>query len=69
VVNNTHLSGETTAQDIRDGIGYAQEVSRAAGRELLFSTAPREIAAQLAGEGKSMEKLYPVDIYVKAPWQ
>lgn len=63
IVNNTHLGGETTAQDILAGLPYGEEVSRAAGLPLLCATAPRTIAHEWP------KTVYPVDILVKTSWQ
>lgn len=63
IVNNTHLGAETTAQTILEGLPYAEAVSRAAGLPLLCSTAPRPVA-QAVGR-----PVYPVEIFVKTPWQ
>lgn len=67
LVNNTHMAHLTTVETILDSQDYARQVSALTGRELIFTTAPRPLADQVRaalGEGT----VYPIDIYVKAPW-
>lgn len=59
IVNCSNLGVETTARDIENSLPYAQEVARLSGLPLLFTAARRG----LFPDG------YPVEIYVKTPWQ
>ena len=64
LVNNSHLKGETTAKTILDSDAYAHETAKRLGLPLKFTTAPRDLASQI-----DLEHLYPIDIYVKSPWE
>ena len=64
IVNNTHLCGETTAEDIRKGALLAAAVSEETGIPLLCHTA----LETLAGELEDLP-LFPIRIYMKKPWE
>lgn len=64
IVNNTHLCGETTAEDIRKGAVLAAAVSEETGIPLLCHTA----LETLAGELENLP-LFPIRIYMKKPWE
>lgn len=75
VVNNTHLQGETDAETIERGISFAEEVAASVGLPLACTTVPVSAASLLSGRethriGRSGGKqtLYPVRVYVHAPW-
>jgi len=63
VVNNSHLKEFTTPETILDSMDFAQKAAQTLGLPLRFTTAPKEIASRL-----EIERLYPIDIYVKTPW-
>lgn len=65
MVNNSHLATLTTAQDVLDSIDYAKATAELAGLPLIATTAPKSIAAELTGR---VEKLFPVEVIVKLPW-
>lgn len=65
IVNNSHLSYQTEADDIRKSIGYAEKTAEFCNLPLKFTTAPQSVASQLQEE---ISNLYPVDIFVKLPW-
>lgn len=65
IVNNSHLARQTTAQVVPDSIEYAQRTAALAGLPLVAHTVPRDLAAQL---DQTVEKIYPIDIIVKLPW-
>lgn len=65
VVNNSHLKGETTAETVRASVRYAEETAARLELPLRFTTAPRACAAEL----KEIPDLYPVEIYVRSPWE
>lgn len=66
VVNNSHLQAETTVDDILQGIPFAQKTAELLNLPLAFTTVP----AFLAGKAKEAgENVYPVEIYVKPPWE
>ena len=64
IVNNTHLCGETTAEDIRRGAALAAAVSEETGIPVLCHTA----LDTLAGELEDLP-LFPIRIYMKKPWE
>ena len=64
LVNNTHLCGETTAEDVREGAALAEEVSRLTGI----------LVACHAAESRFREALkdldpFPMEIRMKKPWE
>ena len=64
IVNNTHLCGETTAEDIRKGAALAAAVSEETGIPVLCHTA----LETLAGDLEDLP-LFPIRIYMKKPWE
>ncbi len=64
IANCSSLGCETTAGDILASAAYAEEVSRLTQRPLLLTAALRRLAPEL----NTIRGLFPVDIYVKAPW-
>ena len=64
IVNNTHLCGETTAEDIRKGALLAAAVSEETGIPVLCHTA----LEPLAGELEDLP-LFPILINMKKPWE
>lgn len=65
VVNNSHLQGLTTAEDILNALSYAEETARDLSLPLWMTTAPRALEHELSEQVKN---LYPIEIYVKPPW-
>lgn len=65
IVNNSHLGAQTTAQDIISSVDYAKNTAELLDLPLVYTTAPKAVALQLAGE---VENLYPVDVLVRLPW-
>ncbi len=65
LVNNSHLSLETSAADILSGCEYAREVSRVTGLPLMLTTVPKAIMSELE---KKIENPFPVETIVKLPW-
>lgn len=65
IVNNSHLGEQTTAEDIRKAIPYAQETAELLKLPLLANTVPKSLEAQLDG---MLENVYPVEVIVKLPW-
>lgn len=66
VVNNSHLQGETTRDDILEAIPFARNTAELLSLPLAFTTAPAFLAEKLLECG---EEVYPVEIYVKPPWE
>ncbi len=75
VVNNTHLQKETDADVVERGIPFAEEVARTCGLPLACTTVPPSAQGLIAhrktsgvGREASQQTLYPVQIYVRTPW-
>lgn len=68
VVNNSNLADITTAGDIVSSAEYAEETARRYGIPVLCTTAWKKLAAEV-GEKLPGREIYPVDIYVKKPWE
>lgn len=68
VVNNSNLADITTEDDVVSSIAYAEETAVRYGIPLLFSAVEKKLAAGV-GERLPGGKIYPVDIYVKKPWE
>ena len=66
IVNNTHLCGETTPHEIRRGAELAGEVSERTHIPVVCHVAERRLAGD---ESLSGLKLFPIDIYMKKPWE
>lgn len=64
IVNNSHLMEFSNAETIANSAEFAEKTARLLGLPIAFTSAEKNIAAQLdAGED-----IYPVDIIVKKPW-
>lgn len=64
LVNNTHLCGETTAEDIREGAALAEEVSRLTGIPVACHAAESRFLEAL----KDLDP-FPMEIRMKKPWE
>lgn len=64
LVNNTHLCGETTAEDIREGAALAEEVSRLTGIPVACHAAESRFREAL----KDLDP-FPMEIRMKKPWE
>lgn len=70
VVNNSHLQKETTLEDILHGIPFAEKTAEVLNLPLAFTTVPGFLAEKrLKDREKAYEEFYPVEIYVKPPWE
>ncbi|MBR0405205.1 MAG: ParA family protein [Eggerthellaceae bacterium] len=63
IINNSHLQGATDAEVVEKGFEYVSELSRLSGLRVICTTVPRELG------NLPFDKLYPVERYVKAPWE
>jgi hypothetical protein len=66
LVNNTHLLGDTAAEDIQRGAELADEVARLTGIPVRYHAGRRKLIDEIrirSGE------LFPMDIYMKKPWE
>ncbi len=54
LVNNSNLGVETTADTVRDSYAYADDVARAAGLPLIYTTVPDFLYPEMMGEGRAV---------------
>lgn len=66
LVNNTNLSRETGVEIISSSNGYANELSKITGLPVFCTVVRRDLADKVK---EHSGPLYPVDIYVKLPWE
>ena len=72
VIANSHLKKETTWETVKNALPYAKETAKILDLPLKAVTIPKELAddenvkAEMAKEDVNW---YPVEIYVKAPWE
>lgn len=66
LVNNTHLCGETTPEDVRRGAALAGAVSRGTGIPILCHTAEARLLPALSD---LKEPVFPISIHMKKPWE
>ena len=72
VVNNSHLKFETTYEAVKDSIEYAKEVSEKLGLPFMGTTIPAFLLKDDRVKKEieeSSETFFPVEIYVRAPWE
>jgi tRNA uridine 5-carbamoylmethylation protein Kti12 len=65
LVNNTHLSYDTSIEDVIKGQKVVEEVSRITGIPVKMTAAKRDITERLIEMGY---EVFPIDLYMKAPW-
>lgn len=66
LVNNTNLSRETDAETVSSSFGYANELSKRTGLPVACTAARRDLTDKVR---EHAGPLYPVDIFVKLPWE
>jgi hypothetical protein len=66
LVNNTHLCGETTREDILFGAEQAQRVSHMSGLPLWYHTCEERLVEGLA---LPKDQVFPLKIYFNKPWE
>lgn len=66
IVNNTHLCGETTANDIRKGAVLSAAVSQETGIPVLCHVAVERLTEELSD---LPEPVFPITIQMKKPWE
>ena len=66
IVNNSHLKNDTDADRILKSLEFADAVCSHTGLPLRFTTVPRWADLSLLN---NVPNIYPVDVYVKAPWE
>ena len=67
IVNNTHLCGETTAEEILKGAKLAQELSERTSLPVSHHAVQRKFVEQV--QDKLSEPVLPMNIYMKKPWE
>lgn len=66
IVNNTHLCGETTEEEIRKGAALAADVSKETGIPVLCHVAEEKFVPVLSDLS---ETVFPITIKMKKPWE
>lgn len=66
IVNNTHLCGETTAEEILRGAELAKAISEKTGIPVLCHTAEERLIPELTG---LEEPIFPIRVQMKKPWE
>ena len=66
IVNNTHLCGETTVEEIRKGAALASAVSAQTNIPVLCHVAEERLAEELSD---LVEPVFPITIKMKKPWE
>lgn len=73
VVNNSHLKYETTWETVEHSLAYAEEIAKLAEVPLWATTIPmflyKDEKVQASTEKYGNANWYPVEIYVRAPWE
>ncbi len=79
LVNNSHLMFETTAEVLRNGMDFADDISKKTGLPVYCTTVRRDIFDRVKNSNNNdaefnelsekITNLYPIDIFVKTVWQ
>ena len=67
IVNNTHLCGETTIEEIFKGAALAQALSDRTGLPVVHHAVQKKFAEQ--ARTKLSEPVLPMNIYMRKPWE
>ena len=67
IVNNTHLCGETTAEEILKGAELAHALSERTSLPVIHHAVQRKFVEQV--QDKLPEPILPMNIYMKKPWE
>ena len=67
IVNNTHLCGETTAEDILKGAALARALSERTSLPVIHHAVQKKFVEQV--QDKLSEPVLPMNIYMKKPWE
>lgn len=65
IVNNSNLGDETTAQDVLDTLGYAEEIALITGLPIVMTTVKDSIFPSLQGK---INNPIPIRLFVKQSW-
>lgn len=67
LVNNTHLCGLTTFEDILRGQVLCEKVTEKIGLPITYTVVHKNFTAKMMGEIKN--SIFPISIYIKNPWE
>lgn len=69
LINNTHLLGETSVEDIDRGAAMAREVSELTGIPLIGHSVPAALVGSAKEIASGEEFILPIKTYMKRPWE
>ena len=67
IVNNTHLCGETTVEEIYKGAALAKALSEKTGIPIVHHAVQKKFADQV--KDRLAEPVLPMNIYMRKPWE
>ena len=67
IVNNTHLCGETTVEEIYKGAALAQALSEKTGLPVVHHAVQKKFAEEVKEQLR--EPVLPMNIYMRKPWE
>ncbi len=67
LISNTNLSGESTLEDVLKGDRIVTELSKKLNIPYAYTLCERSLAPKL--HGKVSGEIFPIDIYMKKPWE
>ncbi len=67
IVNNTHLCGETTVEEIFKGASLAKALSERTGLPVVHHAVQKKFVEEV--ESKLSEPVLPMNIYMRKPWE
>lgn len=67
LINNTHLCGETTIEDVMKGQQLCERVSDALGLPIKYIAVQKALVSSLPKNLKG--EIFPIDLYMKKPWE
>lgn len=67
IVNNTHLCGDTTAEEVLKGAALAQALSERTSLPVIHHAVQRKFVEQV--QDKLKDPVLPMNIYMKKPWE
>lgn len=67
LISNSNLSYETTASDVLKGDRMVKELAQKLKIPHSYTVCRSDLADEI--QGKASGKIFPIDIYMKAPWQ
>ncbi|HWP52275.1 MAG TPA: P-loop NTPase [Clostridia bacterium] len=69
IVNNTHLCGQTTLDEVRRGSILAAQLCQTTGLPLICNVVPRTVLRKDDNPAGIEGVLFPIDIWMKKPWE